>query len=137
MHKDGKQYLENRTKQKYSCPFKYSKDDSLCPCKHPNYFNGKKHRGCTKYITITDDYRSSINRESIFFKQIYALRTESERYNSRWKNLNLEKASARNMASITNLNTIGHICLLTLAIAAIRNNQADKAKSLAGFKAVA
>jgi len=137
MHKDGKQYLENQTKQKYSCPFKNSKDNSLCPCNHPNYFNGKKHRGCTKYITITDDYRSSINRESIFFKQIYALRTESERYNSRWKNLNLEKASARNMASITNLNTIGHICLLTLAIAAIRNNQADKTKSLAGFKAVA
>ncbi|MDK2985658.1 MAG: hypothetical protein PWQ96_1300, partial [Clostridia bacterium] len=48
---------------------------------------------------------------------------------------NLEKASARNMASITNLNTIGHICLLTLAIAAIKDNQAYKSKSPVGFKA--
>ncbi|NYE56995.1 transposase [Carboxydothermus ferrireducens] len=137
MHKDGKQYFIDKIKYKFSCPFKNSKNDNLCPCNHPNYFNGKKNRGCTKYITVNSDYRSSINRNSVFFKKIYALRTESERYNSRWKNLNLEKAFTRNFNSISNLNTIGHICLLTLAIAAINDNHVDKSKSLVGFKTVA
>lgn len=41
--------------------------------------------------------RASIDTESSFFKKIYSLRTESERYNSRFKNLNLENASVRNI----------------------------------------
>jgi len=137
MHKDGKQYFDSYIKQKYCCPFRTKKDDSLCPCKHPKYFNGKKNRGCTKYITISTDYRSSINRNSIFFKKIYALRTESERYNSRWKNLNLEKAYVRNINSVSNLNTLGHICLLALALAAIKDGYIDKIKSLKEYKKVA
>ena len=136
MHKDGKQYFDSYIKQKFCCPFRTKKDDSLCPCKHPKYFNGKKNRGCTSYITLGTDYRSSINRESIFFKKTYALRTESERYNSRWKNLNLEKPTARNINSITNLNTLGHITLLSLALAAIIDNQKDKIRSLAKFKKI-
>ena len=134
MHKDGKQYFDSYIKQKFCCPFRTKKDDSLCPCKHPKYFNGKKNRGCTRYISIGTDYRASINRESIFFKKIYALRTESERYNSRWKNLNLEKPTVRNINSITNLNTLGHITLLSLALAAIADNQKDKIRSLSKFK---
>lgn len=134
MHKDGKQYFDSYIKQKFCCPFRTKKDDSLCPCKHPKYFNGKKNRGCTSYITIGTDYRASINRESIFFKKIYALRTESERYNSRWKNLNLEKPTVRNINSIANLNTLGHITLLSLALAAIADNQKDKIRSLSKFK---
>lgn len=66
----------------------------------------KKNRGCVKYISIGTDYRASINRDSIFFKKTYSLRTESERYNSRWKNLNTEQAYVRNINSVTNLNTI-------------------------------
>ncbi|MDO6355319.1 hypothetical protein Q3V94_09640, partial [Caloramator sp. CAR-1] len=93
--------------------------------------------GCVKYITIGTDYRSSINRDSIFFKKIYSLRTESERYNSRWKNLNTEQAYVRNINSVTNLNTIGHICLLTVAIAAIKSGCVDKYKSLSGFRRTA
>lgn len=134
MHKDGKQYFDSYIKQKFCCPFRTKKDDSLCPCKHPKYFNGKKNRGCTRYISIGTDYRASINRESIFFKKVYALRTESERYNSRWKNLNLEKPTVRNINSITNLNTLGHITLLSLALAAIADNQKDKIRSLSKFK---
>lgn len=26
-----------------------------CPCHHKNFYNGKKYRGCTKYITIPDN----------------------------------------------------------------------------------
>ncbi|WP_243236042.1 hypothetical protein [Peptoclostridium litorale] len=49
------------------------------------------------------------------------MRTESERYNARWKNLDLEKPSVRNINSISNLNTIGHICVLSTALGAVKN----------------
>jgi len=48
--KDGKQYFDGFIKQKFVCKFCNSKDDSACPIKHPKYFNGKKHRGCTKLL---------------------------------------------------------------------------------------
>ena len=134
MHKDGRQYFESYIKQKFCCPFRTKKDDSLCPCQHPKYFNGKKNRGCTRYVVTGTDYRSSINRESTFFKEIYALRTESERYNSRWKKLNLEKPSVRNIQSVANLNTLGHITLLALAIAAVNSGAVDQIGSLSQFK---
>jgi hypothetical protein len=134
MHKDGRQYLKSHIKQKFCCPFRTSTDDSLCPCKHPRYFNGKKNRGCVKYASTGIDYRASINRDSDYFKSIYSLRTESERYNSRWKSLNTDKASVRSMAAIENLNTIGHICLLALAVAAVKSGKTNCLKSLKNFK---
>lgn len=84
MHKDGKFSDSGRIRQKYCCPFKRSKSGS-CPCGHPKWNNGKKCRGCTKYVTLPDDYRLSIDRECVTFKKIYAMRTEIERYNSRFK----------------------------------------------------
>lgn len=42
------------------------------------------------------------------------------------ENLNLENPSVRNINSITNLNTLSHITLLSLALAAIADNQKDK-----------
>lgn len=56
-----------------------------CPCNHKCFHKGSKATGCTKYVTLPDDYRLSIQRDSIAFKSIYALRTECERYNSRFK----------------------------------------------------
>lgn len=134
MHKDGRQYFDSYIKQKFCCPFRTKEDNTLCPCNHPKYFNGKKNRGCTRYVVTGTDYRSSINRDSDFFKRIYALRTESERYNSRWKNLNLEKPSVRNMNSVSNFNTLGHITLLAVATAAIADGAIDKLRSLKAFK---
>ena len=62
------------------------------------------------------------------------MRTESERYNSRFKNLNLETPSVRNIKSIENLNTLGHICLLAVALAAIITNKGDMLRSLNNLK---
>ena len=76
MHKDGKYSDNGRTRQKYCCPFRRSKT-SFCPCNHKCWNNGKKNRGCTKYVTLPDDYRLSIDRECVSFKKIYALRTEA------------------------------------------------------------
>ena len=68
MNKDGKTYDNGRTRQKYCCPFKQS-ETSVCPCNHTNWNNGKKNKGCTKYITVPDDYRLSIDRDCISFKK--------------------------------------------------------------------
>lgn len=129
MRRDGRQYRKDFIKQKYCYPFRTSKDDSLCPYNHSRYLSDKKTRGCIKYVSICADYK-----DSAYFKSIHSLRPESERYNSRWKNLNTDKVSVWNVASIENLNTVGHICLLTPTIAAINSGKIDCLKSLKNFK---
>ena len=118
MHKDGKTTDNGRTRQKYCCPFRQSKT-GVCPCSHKNWNNGKKNRGCTKYKTVPDDYRLSIDRSCLYFKRTYALRTECERYNSRFKSTGQERLWVRNGASAANLNTLAHISALTVALAAV------------------
>ena len=118
MHKDSKTTDNNRTRQKYCCPFRQSKTGE-CPCNHKNWNNGKKSRGCTKYRTVPDDYRLSIDRSCLYFKQTYALRTECERYNSRFKSTGQERLWVRNGASAANLNTLAHISALAVALAAV------------------
>lgn len=118
MHKDGKFTEHGRTRQKYCCPFKRSRSGS-CPCDHKNWNNVKKCRGCTKYVTLPDDYRLSIDRECMTFKKIYALRTEIERYNSRFKSTGQERLWVHSGKAAQNLNTIAHIALLAVAHAAV------------------
>lgn len=118
MNHDGKTFDNNRIRQKFCCPFKLARSSS-CPCNHKNWNNGKKHRGCTKYVTIPNDYRLAIDRKCIRFKSVYALRTECERYNSRFKSTGQERLWVRNQHSAANLNSIAHIALLAIALAAV------------------
>lgn len=118
MHKDGKFTDNGRTRQKYCCPFKRSKS-GVCPCNHKNWNNGRKCRGCTKYVTLPDDYRLSIDRECISFKKLYALRTEAERYNSRFKQTGQERLWVHGFNAAQNLNSVAHIALLAVALAAV------------------
>jgi len=118
MHKDGRFSDNGKTRQKYCCPYKRSKF-GCCPCNHKNWNNNKKNKGCTKYTTISDDYRLSIDRECLSFKKIYSLRTEAERYNSRFKQTGQERLWVRSLNAAKNLNTIAHISLLAVAIASI------------------
>lgn len=136
MHKDGKLSDNGRTRQKYRCPFKRSKSGS-CPCNHKCWNNGKKNRGCTKYVTLPDDYRLSIDRSSIAFKAVYALRTEIERYNSRFKQAGCERVFVRNGNSVKNLNTLAHISLLSVAIAAVVTKKDVSYRSIKTLKRLA
>ena len=135
MWKDGKFSDNGRTRQKFCCPLKSSKDAD-CPCHHKNFYNGKKHRGCTKYITIPDDLRLSVDRDSKYFKSNYSLRTECERYNSRFKNTGQERMWVRNKSSVTNLNTIAHISLLVVAVAAITTGTGQSYRKLKDVKRI-
>ena len=136
MNKDGRFSDNGRTRQKYCCPFKNSKT-GCCPCNHKNWNNGKKHRGCTKYVTLPDDYRLSIDRQSIAFKSVYALRTEAERYNSRFKQTGCERVFVRNGNSTANLNTITHISLLSIAITAVITKKISSYRSAKSIKRIA
>ena len=118
MHKDGKTTDNNRTRQKFCCPFRQSKT-GVCPCNHKNWNNGKKNRGCVKYRIIPADYRPSIDRSCLCFKRTYALRTECERYNSRFKSTGQERLWVRNGTSAANLNTLAHISALAVVLAAV------------------
>ena len=69
-------------------------------------------------MTIPNDYRLSIQRDTLKFKSAFALRTECERYNSRFKATAQERLWVRNRHSVENLNTLAHISLLTIAAAA-------------------
>ena len=136
MSKDGKFSEDGKTRQKYCCPFRQSKT-SVCPCNHKNWNNGKKNKGCTKYITVPDDYRLSIDRDCISFKKIYALRTEAERYNSRFKQTGQERLWVHSMNAAKNLNTIAHIALLAVAYAAFITNSKRSLRSLKSAKRIA
>ena len=133
MNKDGKVSDNGRTRQKYSCPFKLSKN-GCCPCNHKLWNNGKKNCGCTKYVTVPDDYRLSIDRNSIAFRSVYALRTEAERYNSRFKQAGSERVFVRNGNSVKNPNTIAHISLLSIAIAAVITKKDISYRSVKSLK---
>ena len=54
-------------------------------------FLGEKNCGCTKYKTVPNNYRLFIDRSCLYFKRTYALRTECERYNSRFKSTGQER----------------------------------------------
>lgn len=130
MNKDGKTSDgHGGLRQKYCCPFRQSKTNS-CPCNHKNWNNGKKNRGCTKYKAIPDDYRRSIDRDCFRFKRLYALRTECERYNSRFKGTGQERLWIRNGNSAENLNTISHITALAVAYAAVLDESCHSYRSL-------
>lgn len=136
MHRDGKFSDTGRTRQKFSCPFKRSKVGH-CPCNHKNFLNGKKNRGCTKYQTIPDDLRLSIDRTSKTFKQNYSLRTACERYNARFKKAGQERMWVKNINSVRNLATLTHISLLSIAIAAINSNNCQSYRKLKTLKRIA
>lgn len=136
MHKDGKFSDNGRTRQKYCCPFKRSKS-GCCPCNHKNWNNGKKTRGCTKYVTLLDDYRLSIDRECVSFKKIYALRTEAERYNSRFKQTDQERLWVHSFNAAQNLNSVAHIALLAVAHATVVTKFESSYRSLKSVKCIA
>lgn len=136
MYKDGKTFDNGRTRQKFCCPFRHSKTGT-CPCNHKNWNNGKKNRGCTKYKTIPSDYRLSIDRECLQFKRTYALRTECERYNSRFKTSGQERLWVRNANSAANLNTLAHISALAVACAAVLSGPHPSYRSAKALRRVA
>ena len=137
MHRDGKFTEKGYTRQKFCCPFKRTAHIHDCPCNHVNFKKNGKATGCTKYYPMPDNYRLSINRNSINFKSVYALRTECERYNSRFKSTGQERLWVRNGNSAENLNSVAHISLLAIALASVVTNSTFSYRCFKSVKRIA
>ena len=88
-------------------------------------------------MTLPDDYRLSIDRDGVSFKKIYALRTESERYNSRFKSTGQERLWIHGINAAKNLNTITHISLLATAVAAVATKSECSYRAFKSVKRIA
>jgi hypothetical protein len=110
---------------------KFAKNFPLgCPVNH-TCFN---KYGCTKYLDVTDDARSRVPRETLFYKQTYNLRTEIERYFARLGDRELEQTTHYKMRSIKNQMTIAHLSLSLVAhAAAILMKQPNKIRCYRTF----
>jgi len=132
----GGTWQENlRTRKKFRCPIKasvkFAKNYPLgCPINHPGF----NSYGCTKYLDVTDDARSRVPRESLFYKQTFNLRTEIERYFARLGDRELEQTTHYKMRSIKNQMTIAHLSLSLVAhAAAILMEQPEKIRCYRTF----
>jgi len=127
-----------RSRLKFRCPIKASvkvaeKYPDGCPVQHPSSFEGKAY-GCTKYLDITDDARSSVPRDTAFFERTFNLRTEVERYFSRLGDREAEQTTHYKMRAIRNRMTIAHLSMSLIAhAAAILLNQPEKIRCFRTF----
>jgi hypothetical protein len=116
-------WTENlRMRAKFRCPIKTSRSFAKqyphgCPVQHISFSVGKAY-GCTKYLNITDDARSRVPRDSAFFKQTFALRTEIERYFSRLGDREVEQTTHYKLRTIRNQMAIAHLSMSLVASAA-------------------
>ena len=83
---------------------------------------------------MPNDYRLSIDRDCLAFKRTYALRSECERYNSRFKASGQERLWVHNGNAAANLNSIAHIAALTVALAAVASKRISSYRSLKSLR---
>jgi hypothetical protein len=134
MHRCGHIYRDSGIRFKFTCPFRNSKSKS-CPCNHPNFQKDVNNKGCIKYKCIkAANLRNCTDRDTPTFKHLYSKRSAIERYNSRFKFLENERAFVRNINSVSSIVSISHICLQLTAIVAAKNAKLDLVRSLAGLK---
>ena len=109
-------------RKKFRCPIKAaSKKEQAqlpkqCPVNHKHFCQGKCY-GCTAYV-VPDDIRAEVPRQSKFFADTYAKRTEVERYFSRMGDREVEQTTHFRYRSIRNQMTIAHLTLALTAVAA-------------------
>ena len=137
MHKCGHIYRESGIRFKFSCPFRSSKSKS-CPCDHPDFQKDVKNKGCIKYMcSKAANLRNCTDRETPYFKALYAKRPAIERYNSRFKFMENEKAYVHCKKSVSAIVSISHICLQLTAIVSAKDHNFKLIRSLAGLKRAA
>ena len=82
-------------------------------------------------------YRLSIDRDCISFKKIYALRTEVERYNARFKQTRQKRMWVRGFNAVQNLNSVAHIAPFAATFTAVITKSKCFYRSLKSIKRIA
>ena len=107
-----------RTRAKFRCPILGKRNNQKqCPIQKPCFSKGKAY-GCTKYLDITDDPRSNVQRDSALFKNTFKTRMEIERYFARLGDREVEQTTHYKLRTVKNQMTIAHLSMSLIAYAA-------------------
>jgi len=138
MKSDGVWNERQKTRAKFRCPIivgkKGSKDfPDSCPIANPRFSEAKAY-GCTKYMDITHDARSQVQRDTDCFKKIYQKRQVVEQYFSRLGDREAEQTTHYRLRIVQNQMTIAHMSMsLVAAAACILLKQPDKIRCFRTF----
>ncbi len=138
MKSDGVWNEGQKTRAKFRCPIivgkKGSKDyPDSCPIDNPRFSEAKAY-GCTKYLDITNDARSQVQRDTDIYKKIYLKRQVVEQYFSRLGDLEAEQTTHYRLRIVQNQMTIAHLSMsLVAAAAGILLKQPDKIRCYRTF----
>jgi len=138
MKSDGLWNEGQKTRAKFRCPIivgnKVSKNyPDSCPIGNPRFSEGKAY-GCTKYLDITHDARSQVQRDTDYFKKIYQKRQVIEQYFSRLGDREAEQTTHYRLRTVQNQMTIAHMSMsLVAAAAGILLKQPDKIRCFRTF----
>lgn len=134
MHRKGKMNSRGRIYLQYSCPLYYGKKYKgqflVCPASHPKYFSQK---GCNYLLRLSPTVRQYIDYNSRRFKEIYNQRSSVERVFSRLLTVTMLKPTVIGLQATQNHNTIAHMTVLLIALAAHRAGFDDKIRFVKTF----
>jgi len=127
---------QNRTRHKFVCPIKSSRKLAkklgwVCPWNHPNFFKNKL--GCTVNLRIDKDIRQKITYGSQSFKKLFKLRSAIERTFSRLLSICMQQSNVYGLQSFSNICTIAHITVLSIALLAVSTGNSDKSRFIKKF----
>lgn len=140
MMNQGKYYdkEQNRIRHKFICPIKARKSFArkvgwFCPWNHPKFYSNRY--GCTTNIRLKTDtsIRDNIDYGSQTFKELYALRTSSERIFSRLLVFSMQRSSVKGLHATANLCSLAHISVLAVALAAVKSGNKHKLRFIKSF----
>jgi hypothetical protein len=108
--------------QRYRCPLLFP-EPSQQTCDHEQYLKGP---GCVKDINSEAGglLRVTLDRSSPLYQAIYKQRTSCERINSQAKDFGIERPKARNIGSVSRLNTLIYISINLKALRRARKSSA-------------
>ncbi len=120
-------FKDKRKRAKFRCPIKINKKlkkkyNNTCPINHILFTENKKY-GCTKYLDITNDARSQVQRDTKEFKRTYALRFNIEQYFARFGDRTIEHTNHYSLKAVQNTMAIGHLAMSLVASAAVSLNK--------------
>ena len=111
---------------RYVCPLTGAGAQS-CPVDHAKWAKG----GCSTTLPLSPGARArhELDRDSQAYKQVYKVRTATERINSQAKALGIERPKLRNGSAIANANTLIYVLINLRALRRIRQRKQDLSRN--------
>lgn len=133
----GSWHEGKRHRIKFRCPIKTKKKlakkyPNGCPINNSKFYQGAAY-GCTKYLDVTNDARSSVPRNSTFFKETHKKRIVIEQYFSRLGEREVEQTTHYKLRVVKNQMTIAHLSMSLIALASAQLQCPEKIRCYRTF----